>query len=57
MADTVEKVFCRKHAHFLKAADALLVAGREGPRQPSQIRSVIFLALLLRLFLPELALN
>ena len=55
--DSVEKGLCREHAHFLKTSDAVDAAGRGGPRQHSQYRSVIFLALLRRLFLPELALS
>jgi hypothetical protein len=57
MADSVEKGLCREHAHFLKTSDAFDPAERGGPRQHSQDRSVIFLALLRRLFLPELALS
>jgi hypothetical protein len=55
--DIVEKGLCCEHGHFLKTSDAFDAAGRGGPHQHSQDCSVIFLALLRRVFLPDLALS
>jgi hypothetical protein len=41
LADSVEKVLCGAHAHFLKAADALDAVGCGGPVQSTQDRSAI----------------
>jgi hypothetical protein len=54
-ADSVEKGRCRERVHFPKTSGAFDVAGRGGPRQHFRIASVIFFALLRRLFLPVLA--
>jgi hypothetical protein len=53
--DSVEKVLCGAHAHFLKAADALDAVGCGGPVQSTQDRSAISLVLRRRPLLPKFA--